>query len=204
MMCMMWLFGVVFATGGCSNVSYLRGSQELPNAIADSIREQNHPLVRASLVREKARLEAFATLHKRAFPISIAKVLLGLLLVFAAGAALAGRRNVRKLALHAVAANALLALISFGLLGPAREAMAQAVAIETVDHAGIELSKRDRDAEVEKQRAIQLEAETRVFLLELFAFGAAAVALSRRRTRAYFQQIEDALGDPQDPASPPS
>ena len=202
-MCLMWLFGVVYATGGCSNVSYLRGSQELPNAIAESIQQQSHPLVRASLVREKARLEAFAASHERAFPLSVGKLLLGLLLVFAAGAALAGRRNVRKLALHAVAANALLALVSYGLLGPTRLAMAQAVAVETVAHAEIKLNQRDREATIETQREIQLEAEVRVFLLELCAFGAAALALSRRRTKAYFKQIEATVDDQQGSDSPP-
>lgn len=194
----LWLYGLTTSASGCSNVGYLRGSHELPDTVARMLEESRrapesdrgepaagvrHPLVRASLVREQARLEATAAEHRRAFPIALAQTMLGLLLVFVAMGLLAGRGRLRALALQTLSAHGALVVVTYLTLAPVREAMASAVAEELVPASSGTAAEgteaRSRDAEVAVRRAEMKLADLQVVLAQLGLFGLAGVVLTR-------------------------
>ena len=242
-MVVMWLTGMGTSATGCSNVSYLRGSQELPDTIArmletarandtastvavrdaaatsraaaseapatpasdspvltsaptgapaskDSSNEAqfSHPLVRASLVREQARLDALAAVQQRAFPFSLAQTMLGALLVAAATGVLSKRAGAREFALQTIFANAMLAALSFGALSSVRVAMADAVAAEIVAHPLPGSEAPATDATLRTRRAELLSTDRQVLVLHLGVFGLAAFALSRPRSKILFRK----------------
>lgn len=187
-MSLVWVVGVFGATGACSNLAYLRGSQRMPSTLqSDAEDSRNHPWIRSGMVRERARLEALAAQHRVAFPLSVAKLLLNMLLVVAAGAALTGRPGARSFTLQVLAASAALAAVDWVLMTEVREAMAQAVAADAVDHGLGTVPDLDREQSVELVRAIHLWAERfRLAMLEVGVFGGAAYALTRQRTKEFF------------------
>jgi hypothetical protein len=205
---MLWVVGVFGSTGACSNISFLRGSQRMPSALqSDAEDPGTHPWVRSGVVRERARLEALAGEHQTAFPLSVAKLLLNILLVVAAGAALAGRRDVRSFTLQVVAASAALVAIDWVLMAQVREVMAEVVATDAVDNGVGNLPDMDREQSLDVVRSIHLWAEMfRLAVLEIGVFGGAAVALTRQRTKDYFAAAPgaDAPPDPSSPDDPPS
>jgi hypothetical protein len=206
-MCLCWVVGLFGATSGCSNLSYLRGSQRLPSILEPGAEDPTaSALVRSGIVRERARLQAMAERHRQAFPLSLAQLLLSMLLVLASGAALGGRRNARNLAIQVVAANALLGLADWVLMGPVRDAMDIAVATDGVDHGIGVLPELGREASVQMVRDFQVWAERiRFGLLEVGVFGGAVLALTRVRTRAFFAAVAAAAqsGPSDSDASPP-
>ncbi|MEZ4442606.1 MAG: hypothetical protein R3B72_26165 [Polyangiaceae bacterium] len=191
----MWVMGVFGAMSGCSEVGYLRGSHEMTDELRREIDETDNPLWRMELVRQQARLEALAEHHDRAFPLSVARMILCSLLVVASGSALAGRKGARGLALQAILANASLALLTFALLTPVRRASADAVARDAAVHQPLPLPDLGEAEAIDFYRNQQLDAERLRAGLEAFVFGLAALALTRRRTRAYFEAAEQALAD---------
>ena len=192
---LMWVMGVFGATGGCSELSYLRGSQEMPDEITRGVDEAEHPIMRIEMVRQQARLLALAQMHARAFPLAAARMLLCLLLVLVAGAAIAGRRHARTLALQAIAGNAILVVIAYLLHGPVRDAIASAVAEDAVENVSGPLPGMNREQTVELFRSQQLESERLRVGLELSVFAMAALALARPRSKAYFAAMEAANVD---------
>lgn len=197
-MCVMWIMGVFGATSGCTEVSYLRGSHEMTTDLERGLEEATHPWVRIELVRQQARLVALATMYQRAFPLSAARMLLCLLLVLAAGSAIAGRVGARNLALQAVVANALLMALTFAVLTPVRQTVADAVAEDTVDNGGGMVAGRTHEQSLDFYRQDQLARMRLRAGLELSMFALAAVALTRRRTKMWFSTIEDAMADTRD------
>jgi len=157
-----------------------------------------HPLVRASLAREEARLAAMTANHRRAFPLSLGQTLLGLVLVVASMATLGGRRNARSLALQAIAANAALLVASFALLGPVRQAMADAVARE-VGTASLDGSDGGARATLEERREQMLATDRQLLYLQLGLFALAATALTRPRTIAFLDAAEARRDDDSEP-----
>jgi len=190
-MCLTWIVGVYGANSGCLNLSYLRGSPRLPTTLqADESDPDAHPWVHSAVVGERARLAALAKLHRQAFPLAVAKVLLSTLLVLASVAALTGRRNARTLALQVIAACALLAAVDWIMMDPVRVAMAQAVARDAVEHGMGPLPDTDHARSVETYQSIHLWIERlRLALLELGVFGGAAYALTREQTKRFFAAV---------------
>jgi len=207
-MCLCWVVGLFGATSGCSNLSYLRGSQRLPSILEPGAEDPSaSPIVRSGIVRERARLQALGERHRQAFPLSVAQLLLSMLLVLASGAALGGRRHARNLALQVVIANALLGLADWVVMGPVRDAMASAVAADGVEHGLGVLPDLGREASVQLVRDFQVWAERiRFGLLEVGVFGGALFALTRQRTRQFFAAVAaaaDSSGPSDSDISPP-
>ncbi|MBM4376255.1 MAG: hypothetical protein FJ095_14320 [Deltaproteobacteria bacterium] len=157
-----------------------------------------HPLVRASLAREEARLEAMSAQYRRAFPLSLGQTLLGLVLVFASMATLGGRRSARSLALQAIAANAVLLVVTFALLGPVRQAMADAVARE-VGTLSLDGGEDGGRATLEERREEMLATDRQLLYLQLGLFALAATALTRPRTTAFLDAAEARRDDDSEP-----
>jgi hypothetical protein len=183
---LMWLIGLLGAMSGCTDLQYLRGSQEMPDNVREALDKADHPIVRLELVRQGAQLEAMARQHHIAFPLSAARLLLSCLLVLAAGSALAGRKGSRGLALQAVAANAALAILAYALLAPVRESVADAVAQDAALHPDAAPPPPSPGEALSFYHDLQLNAERVRTGLVLAAFAFAGVALTRRRTKTYF------------------
>ena len=192
-MCLTWVVGVFGATGGCAELSFLRGSQQLPDALQQQTEVETEPLERLPLVMEKARLAALAEHHRHAFPLSAAQLLLYALLALVSGATIAGRRGSRVQALQIVAANAALALLAYLLLSPVREAVAEAVAKDIADHGpGNLLDLGAGQPATTWQSLYHLGELLRLLLLEVVVFGSAALALTRQRTKDFFAAVDRA------------
>jgi len=217
---LMWLFGMTGSASGCSNMSFLRGSQELPDTIERLLAEAKagdpppnvgttssppsevptqaplpkldvkHPLVRASLVREQARLTALGEHQRRAFPLALAQSMLGLLLVVASMALLTRKPGWRRFALQVIVANAALALGTFVALAPVRAAMANAAAEELVAHPIPSSTPLAADEALVVRRAEMSAADLQVLLLQLSVFGFAVFALNRPKTLSYLAQVD--------------
>jgi len=190
-MCLTWITGVFGATGGCGNISFLRGAP-LPAELREPATDDTHPVIRSAMVRERVRLEELAKAHQVALPISIAKLILGLLLVLASGFALVGRPRSRSLALQLVVANAILALVEYELLTPVRDAMLQAAAVDAVEGGGLgaEVQELSRDEAVAAVQSLYLWVERlRLLTLEAGVYGGAALALTRQRTKDFFAAV---------------
>ena len=81
-------------------------------------------------------------------------------------------------------------------MSPVRDAMAQALAADGVDHGLGLVPELTREQSIEWYRAAMLWAErARFALLELGVFGGAAVALTRERTRRFFAAVAQATDD---------
>jgi hypothetical protein len=193
-MCLTWVVGVFGATGGCAELSFMRGSQQLPDALEEQTEAQTEPLERLPLVMEKARLAALAEHHRQAFPLSAAQLLLCALLALVSGAAIAGRRGSRVQALQIVAANAALALLAYLLLSPVRDAVAEAVANDIAQFGPGSLAELDDGTGAATTwRSLYHWGEIlRLLLLEAVVFGSAALALTRQRTKDFFAAAEQA------------
>lgn len=200
-MCLMWIIGVFGATSGCSEVSYLRGSHQMQADLERGVDEATHPMVRMELIRQQARLVALANMYRHAFPLSAARMLLCLLLVLAAGSAIAGRAGARSLALQAIVANAALAALSFVLMTPVRHSVADVVAQDAVNHmaAGGAVGQT-REQALDFYRRASIDSERMRAGLEMCMFAIAALALTRRRTKAWFSALEQAVPKPEDGA----
>jgi hypothetical protein len=191
----MWVTGMLSTMGGCQEIEYLRGDSQLADKLDRTAEEATEPLLRAELVRQRARLEALGHEHATAFPLAAARMVIGMLLVVAAGAAIVGRPGARRLAMQAVLASCGLAVLAFFLLARVRHASADAVAEDVVDEVlGVPQGMTRADA-VASERSMALQRERAVLVLEVAMFGAAFIALTRRRTKAYFEALEGSLAD---------
>jgi hypothetical protein len=188
-MTLMWVSGVVSATSGCSTFSYLRGDHEIIDRLQESRARTQHPAMKVELHSEEARLQALAKQHRSAFPVSVARILLGIVLTLVSGAALAGRSSARMLGVQIVMANLVLALLSYWLQGQVREAMLQVVTTHAVDALGV-VPGMSIDASSELYRAMwawrdRLRFAAFELALPLFAL----YALTRPRTKAFFDAV---------------
>ncbi len=196
-MCLMWLFGVAGMMSGCQEIDYLRGSHDMTSQLARDADAAEHPVARSLVVRERAWIEALGHHHRRAFPIAALRMLVAVVLIVGSGGALVGRPRSRGLALQAIAANAAVAAVSFVLLAPVRYATAHAVATDAVENVvgvpeGITPTQR-----LSEQHTIAMQREHSMAMLEIALFGAAAIALTRKRTKGYFAAIEETIADAQ-------
>jgi hypothetical protein len=139
-----------------------------------------------------------SALHRRAFPLSLAQTLLGLVLVVASMATLGGRRGARPIALQAIAANGALLVVTFALLGPVRQAMADAVARE-VGTASLDGAADGARTPAEVRREEMLATDRQLLYFQLGLFVLAATALTRPRTTAFLEAAEARRDDDSEP-----
>lgn len=202
-LCLVALAGLFGSTSGCSTVSYLRGSHELPVLLEQGGGDDVPAWVRSGIVRERSRLAALAERHEVAFPLSLARLLLGSLLLVAAANALTGKPGSRSLALQVLAANALLALVDWFLMSPVRDAMATAVATDGIDH-GLGVAELGREENLQMFRSVVLWGERiRFAVLELGILAGGALALIAARTRQFYDAMAKLAQQEQGDEEPP-
>jgi hypothetical protein len=193
------IIGASGMSTGCNDLDFLRGSQVLPDIISKTLEEPASSFVRTGMLREKARLEAIAEHHEDSFPVSLARLLLSVVLLAAAGACLLRRGGSRKFALQAIGANAILAIIAFKVLAPVHESMADALAIDAVDNLPLKASAIEREHSIEEYRGAFIWLDgVRFIVFELGVFAAIAVTLTRRSS-IVFLDSDHAANDPDQP-----
>ncbi|MGK4009086.1 hypothetical protein WMF31_41170 [Sorangium sp. So ce1036] len=193
-MLLTWIIGVRGFMAGCGTAMYLRsGMAPDVTAVAEQARDQGDPFQFTFAVLEAAQAHAMSAHQDVAFPLSIAKVLLGGLLVVASGLALGGRPGTRGFVLQVLAANLAFAAVEYALTRDVRGAW-----IDMVAQAGALLPPGVPEREGLTNPGLWWTAErVRFVLFELCILGFAALALTRERTKLYFQAVARAT-DPGD------
>lgn len=178
-----WLSGVAGLLTGLRIISFLRAGR-IPATNFKGM--------------ESAALELLVSVLAHAkitFPLAVAYALLSGLLVVSSGVAMSGRRGGRSLALQAVLANAALAILAYALTPFARAAYAEGVA-----RAALELP---RPASGEEAAVMGVASwwvwRLKLIFIDLGPLVLAAFALTRARTKAFF----DAMGRAADGAEEP-
>jgi hypothetical protein len=195
-MLLAWIIGVRGLVGGCGAAMYLRGgaSPDVAAVVAQA-RDQGDPYEFTFLVLEAAQARALIDFQVVTFPLSVARMLLGGMLLAAAGLALGGKPGSRTFALLALAANAAFAAIDYALTRGMRGAW-----IDMVVRAGAMLPRELPERESLTNPGLWWMVErVRFVIFELGALAAGAIALTRERSRAYFEAVAEAAEGNREP-----
>lgn len=182
-------------TTGCSNAMFLREGR-VPDvaAAAQAAKSGLDVMDFAALIRAAELSSMFAHRHV-AFPLGIAEAMLGGLMVLASGMAMGGRKGARSLAIQALAANALFAIAAFTLTRGMRAGW-----IEVVTRAAEALppGSPQRGAFANGQALVWV---TRIKLgfFDLGPLALGLLALTRARTRSFFDAVARAVERAEDP-----
>jgi hypothetical protein len=190
-MVLTWFAGVHGLTTGVANAMILREGR-LPDLEA-AARAAQSTLDMGDLVNyaRAAELNALFAHARVTFPLAVAQALLGLLLVIASGLAMGGRPHARGLALQAIAANVGFAVLAYLLTGSVRAAQTD-VAVSLMRT----LSQPPPPSIVGGLWwLLRLKL---VLLVDLFPLLVGALALTRARTRGFFEATAHAAEDPED------
>jgi hypothetical protein len=154
-------------------------------------------------VHEAAYLRAISEQQHVTFPLQVAKLLLSGLLVVASGLAMRGRKGARALALQVLAANAMLALADYVLTRSIRSAW-----IEAVAQTGEMLPALPAQSGASSEQAFWTWTTRRPllwwsariwFVLDLGALVLAAIALTRAKTKVFFDAVARATEQAEEP-----
>jgi hypothetical protein len=188
-MMLTWFVGVQGMNEGFTIASFLR-SGTIPAGPVTAPSEWTMADLRQALAIEQ--LQALLAHTHVTFPLMIAETILAGLLVVASGLALSGRRGARSLALQAIGANAVLAVVQFALTAPVRAAYVDA-AIRAVDAATHAFDTMTLPPE---ERAVFLNPSVfhwilrfKLLLGDLLPLALAVLALTRARTKVYFEAV---------------
>jgi hypothetical protein len=193
-MLLAWIIGVNGLVGGCGAAMYLRdGTVRDVQEVAAQARDQGDAIGFMVLVLEAAQARALSDFRSVTFPLSIARMLLGGLLLAAAGLALGGRS--RGFALQAVAVNMAFSVLDYILTRGVRGAW-----IDEVVRMGAMLRPELPERQSMTSPGLWwMIVRLRFAVFELGALGAGALALTRARSKAYFEAVEratESTGEP--------
>lgn len=182
-MALTWFIGIEGLATGYRFAAFLRSSR-LPN-IQSAVERARGGVDRHDLntLVGDVLLEAMAASHRITFPLSIAQALLSALLVVTSLMVMSGRRGARALALQALAANAILALVSYVLM---RNVWASWIAM-MIQIAGALPAGTPQRAAFGNVDALWWALRARLVFAELGTLALAAFALTRPRVRSYFE-----------------
>jgi hypothetical protein len=191
-MVLTWFVGVLGMNEGFTIAAFLRGGTIPGSAGVSASAWTMADLKQIAALEQMRALLAYARLT---FPLAVAETLLSALLVVASGLAMGGRRGARSLALQAIGANALLAALAFALTPAVRAAY-----IDGVLHAveAVALPAADR-ALLVNPRAIQWLLRLKFVVYDLGSLALGALALTRARTKTYFDATARAAESADEP-----
>lgn len=194
-MVLTWLVGVSGLMSGCSTVMVLQ--QDSIADISTELEKQGSPgpVQTVWVAIYSAQFKATIEAHAVTFPLNAAKLLLSGLLVVASVLAMGGRPGARPLALQALAANAVLAAIDYALTRSVRASW-----IEAASRVGDMMPRpfentKDLEAQGALLRLITSRhfwwwfERIRLMVIDLGIFGFAAFALTRQRTKVFFDAV---------------
>jgi hypothetical protein len=185
------LAGVTAAAEGCQTIGYYRNALTIEAPITDGISEVDQAAIRAATDRYTAALDE----DKRiVFPIAASEVILGMAMFAFAAAAMSGRDGARRALTQIVAVRAGVLILSFFMTKRVRAAgdevgHARDIALMRVadgDRAESIVGAVDRH-----RKSIALAGVT----VKAIALGLVVLALTRRRTRDFYETAEAQLAD---------
>jgi hypothetical protein len=203
-MVLAWLIGVQALSDSFATLLFLReGNLPDVGALARAVKDTPEPIEALMVLQEGARMRAIGEAARLAFPLTVGRFLLAILLVISSGMAMSGRPGARRLSMQALFANAALATASFWLLREAR-------------YAWIDVVVRIRDvvphlpatSPADQQQAWSLLLDKRLWLwltrlrLAMFDIGAlllAASTLTSPRAKAFFDAVAASTAEPEEP-----
>lgn len=193
---LVWVIGLYGLMSACETVDYLReGSMPDVAAVArEAKQEQTDPAEVIFRVYEAARFRAISEHQNVAFPLQVAQLLLSGLLVVASGLAMRGRKGARGFALQMLAANALLTLVDYMLTRGIRSAWIDALA-----QTGEVFPALPADAGAPSDKVLLWWLARTRFVFKLGALVLAAVALTRTKTKAFFDAVARATEQAEEP-----
>jgi len=181
-----WFVGVSGMSNGYTTVSALR-SGPIPDVqqVILEAKGADDPMDGLAEVLVAARLEAANEVRKTAFPLAVARLVLGALLIVMCAMAISGRPSARNFALQAIAASALFAIADYVLSAPIRELWVARVALAVHE---LPLDAPEHQMLRVPEFFSWIEG-VRLVVLQLGSLGCAALALFARSTRAFFEVV---------------
>jgi len=194
-MALTWFAGVHGLTTGCANAVYLRDGA-LPDVTSAAQNARGGwDLVDLVALLRAVELQAMRLDARVTFPLAVAEALLACLLIVASGLAMTGRRGARSLALQAILANALLAGVAYAATRGVRAAWIEAL-MRTA--ATLPLGAPQRDA-FGNASFFWWAARIKLVIFDLGALTLGALALTRARTKTYFDAMARVIEGPEEP-----
>jgi hypothetical protein len=185
-MILTWLAGVHGVATGCGTVMFLRAGS-LPDDVAAVAAATSSPDPVEGLMQyvPVANLRAIGELGKVMLPVSLAKAILGIVLVIASAMVLAGRRGARWIALQALGANAVFALVAYALTRSVRDHW-----VGSVVRVAQEMNLPSDVSDFNQSSFWFWVARMQLVALELGVLATAALAVLSRRSRDYLEASE--------------
>ncbi|HEY4122938.1 MAG TPA: hypothetical protein VGM56_33970 [Byssovorax sp.] len=172
-----WFIGVQGLTDGLRVAAFLHHGV-VPTAEDEATEDGAPP--RPSAIPQ---LQAIADARDTTFPLAVAEALLSGLLVVASGFAMSGRKGARSLAVQAIAVNALYLVAEYALTPGIRAAW-----VETFARTAEALPKPN-DYAIFASREFLWGLDRARLGIHLGALGLGALALTRSRTKAFFDVV---------------
>jgi hypothetical protein len=179
-----WFIGVQGVANGYNTAAFLRAGR-LPDVASALQHVRGGDIVDLAALDRVAQLDAIAAAVAATFPLAVAKLLLSAVLVVASGMAMSGRRGARAFALQVLLVNAALAAIEYVLTRGVRAAW-----VDTILRAAQTLPEMlpERDHFTSKELLVWV-ARFRETAVDLAGLALGVWALTRRRTRTYFDAV---------------
>lgn len=193
-MVLTWCVGVRGLMAGCSSVAYLRGSTVPDIATAQRNAEVAGDVQEFVALFNAVTLDAMHRMERVMLPLSLAQALLAVMLVIASGLTMGSRPGGRRLAIQALAANAILTVVTYVLTRDVR-----ATAIDAVINAFQTLSPDLPQRAVLPSRQMLWWGGRIIAAGEIGTLALAAFALTRARTRTYFDAVARAASSAEEP-----
>ncbi|MBK9261596.1 MAG: hypothetical protein IPM54_17540 [Polyangiaceae bacterium] len=199
-----WLVGVRGLSDSFSTLLFLR-ENNLPDIqpLVRGLSESSEPLEALGYLLNAAHMRALGEAAKVAFPLTVGKLILSVLLVITSAMAMSGRPGSRMLAIQAHLAYAALASATFWLLRETRYAVVDVMG--SVHHLLPKLLASEPPQTVQLMSAM-LSKSAMLWLsrvsFALFGVGAlvlGALALMTTRTKAFFDAVAAATEDAEEP-----
>ena len=191
-MMLTWFIGVHGLNVGFGNASFIH-ARTTPDVASAAL----HIGTMADVL-EYAGLQAVGAMVVNArvtLPLAVAEAVLSGFLVVASGLAMSGRRGARSLALQAIGANALLVIAAFLLTPLIRAAYLQGM-LHAVDTVTLPPPQREVLA---NPGIIMWAWRIKLVVWDLGTLALGALALTRARTKTYFEAVARTTESPEEP-----
>jgi hypothetical protein len=184
-----WIFGASAFVDGCSTVAFYREGMPDPQEAVARVHSDSDRAVAAKVAEQY-----FTTMfdaRKRVFPLSVAGMLLGAVMVGFAARAMSGREGARTALIQVIGVQAILVIAAHFLtvdVRHAREALENTLFAAQFRDAAPDPESADRSLAL-YSKMLSLR-ESVMLVVRSVASGLIIVALTRSRSRRFFEAAE--------------